>query len=95
MTGAGAGAGAGAQASRTALRIHCKSSSEYLGILVSAGDFGSRGPSGDLEISDLEGRKESEGATKKAIEGATEGRSRRGRLRPWTEIILELVLIFF
>ena len=33
----GAEAGAGAQASKTALRIRCKSSSEYLGTLLAAG----------------------------------------------------------
>ena len=109
-TGAGAGAGAGARASRTVLRIRCKSSSEYLGILVSAGGFGPGGPLGYSEISDLGDREESgralegatEGATEGAIEEATEGttkgategamerRSRRGRPRPRTTIILAL-----
>ena len=81
-----AGAGAGARASRTALRICCKSFSEYLGVLVSAGDS-----SGCLEFSDLGGGEESGGAT----EGATEGRTQRGRLRPQTKIISELELMFF
>ena len=108
-TGTGAGAGAGARASRTVLKIRCKSSSEYLGILVSAGDFGPRGPSGCSEISDSGGGEESggvsegatEGVTERTTEGATEGtterRSRWGRLRPQTEIIseLELELLFF
>ena len=91
--------GTGARASRTALRICCKSSSEYLGILVLAGDFGPRGFLGYSEISDSGGGKESGRATKEAtegaMEGATEGRSRWGHLRPRTEIILELELIFF
>ena len=81
----------GARASKTALRILCKSSSEYLGTLVAMEDFGSGVPSGCLEISDSGGGEESGGAT----EGATKGRSRRGRPRPWTEIILKLELIFF
>ena len=67
-------AGAGAQASRTALRIHCKSSSEYLGTLVAAaGDFSPGGLSGYSEDSDSEGREELGGAT----EGATERCSRQ------------------
>ena len=47
--GAGAGVGmgvgmeAGARASKTALKIPCKSSSEYLGILVAARALGTRG----------------------------------------------------
>ena len=77
--GAGAGAGAGARASRTALRIYCKSSSEYLGTLVvAAGDFGPGGPSGYSEISDPGGGEE----PRRAIEGPTEGRSRQRRPRP-------------
>ena len=79
------GAGVGARASRTALKIYCKSSSEYLGILVAAaGDFSPWGLLGCSENSDLGGRKEPGGAT----EGAIERRSRQGRLRPQTEIIL-------
>ena len=73
-----AGVGEGAWASRTALKILCKSSSEYLGTLVAAGDFGPWVPSGYLETSDSESREEPGGAT----EGATEGHSWRGRLRP-------------
>ena len=50
-TEAGTGAGAetgirvqtGAQASKTALKILCKSSSEYLGILIAAGTLATRG----------------------------------------------------
>ena len=96
MTGAGVGAETGARAFKTALKILCKSSLEYLGILVS--DFGPGGPSGCSKISDSGGGEESggvtEGATEGATEGVMEGRFRRGRLRPRTEIILELKLIF-
>ena len=67
MTGAGAGvgAGAGARLSRTALKIHYKSSLEYLGTLVAAagvlatGGFIPEGPadwSDNLSL-DLEGGK--------------------------------------
>ena len=94
-----------------ALKIHCKLSLEYLGTLVSTGNFGVRGSSGYLEISDSGGGEESgrvtegttegvmEGAIERATEGATKGATEgcfwRGRPRPWTEIILELELIFF
>ena len=81
-----AGAGAGARAFRTALKILCKSSLEYLGTLVAAGDFGPGVPSGYSETSDLGGGEKPGGAT----EGATEERSRRERPRPWIEIILKL-----
>ena len=101
-TGAEAGTGAGTQASRTALKIRYKSFSEYLGIIVAAGGelargFSSKGPTGwsDNSSPDLEGRKESGRATEGAMEGATEGRSRRGCLRFRTEVILGLELIFF
>ena len=90
-----AGAGAGARASRTALKIRCKSFSEYLGVLVSVGDFGLGSPSGCLEFSDSGGEKESRGVTEEVTERITERRSRQGRSRPWTEIISELELIFF
>ena len=74
----------GARASKTALRIYCKPSSEYLGTLVvAAGNFGPGGLLGRSEISDLEVG----GEPKRAIEGATKGRSWRERLRPRTEII--------
>ena len=95
-TGAGArtGAGTGTRASRTVLRIRCKSSSEYLGILLAAagalamGAF-VKGPAGWLDnlSPNSEGGEESRGAT----EGAAEQRSRQGRLRPRIEIILELI----
>ena len=89
-TGAGAGArtGAGAriQTSRTVLKIRCKSSSEYLGILVAAaralamGCFVPKGSAdwSDNLSSDSGGREESGGAT----EGAVDERLRRGRPRP-------------
>ena len=68
--GAGAGAGAEIRACRTALRICCKLSLEWLGTLVAAaGDFAPWGPAGYLENSDSGGRKE--------LGGATEGRSQR------------------
>ena len=94
-TGAGTGAEAGARmgteawASRTALRIRCKSSSEYLRILVVAGGELARGfpPEGQAGWSnnlspDSGGGEESEGAMEKATEGATERRSWRRRPRP-------------
>ena len=82
----GAGAGTGALGSRTALKILCKSSSEYLRILVAAeavatGDFGPEDPAdwSHNSLPDSGGREESEGAmegvTEGATEGATEGRS--------------------
>ena len=97
-TGAGAGAEAGAQASRTVLKIRCKSSSEYLAILVAAAGALARGfaPEGqagwsDNSSPDSGGEKESGGAIEGAAEEATEGRSRRGRPWPQTEIILALI----
>ena len=77
-----------------ALRIRCKSSLEYFGILVLAGNFG-----GGLEISESGGGEESggaiEGATKGTTEGATEGamekRFRWGHPQPRIEIISELI----
>ena len=92
--GAGAGAGTRVQASKTALRIHCKSFSEYLGILVAAAealarDFVPEGLAGwsDNLSPDSKGEEES----KRAIEGAAERHSRRGRPRPQTEVILDLI----
>ena len=100
-TGVGAGTRAGTQASRTALKICCKSSSEYLGILVAARGELARGfpPEGLASWSDnlspnSGGGEESEEATKGAMEGATEGRYRRGCPRPRIEVILSLKLIF-
>ena len=101
-TRAGAGAearakvGAEAQASRTALKIHYKSFSEYLGTLVvvawvsTMGDFISKGPMGYLNnlSPNLGGGKKSERATKRVIEGAMEGCSRQRRPWPQTEVIL-------
>ena len=96
--GTGAGAESGALGSKTALRIFCKSSLEYLRILVAArvlamGSFGPEGLAGWLDnlSPDLGDREESRGATKGATEGVTEGRLRRGRPRPWTKVILELI----
>ena len=74
MTGAGAGVGAetGARASRTALRICCKSSLESLETLIIAVEnFGLRGLSGYLEISDSGGGEKPE----ETIEEATKRRS--------------------
>ena len=97
-TGARAGIGAraetGPRASRTALKILCKSSSEYLGTIVSTGALATRGfaPKGsagwlDNSSPDLGVRKESGGAT----DGAAEECLRRGRKRPQTEVIFELI----
>ena len=90
----GAGAGTGALASRTALRILYKSSSEYLRTLGESGalameGFGFEGPAcwSDNSSPDSGSGDKSGGAT----EGVTEGYSRRGRPRPWTEVILELI----
>ena len=78
------GVGAGTRASRTVLKIRCKSSSEYLGILLAA--TGALATGGFVESPvgwsgnsspDSRGGKESEGAT----EGATEECLRRGRPR--------------
>ena len=81
-----AGARAGVQASRMALKIRCKSFSEYLGILVAeAEDFGLKDPMSYLE-NFVSGDGEKSG-------GATERRSWRRQLRPRTEVTL--VLIFF
>ena len=96
-TRAGAGAEAGAQASRTALKIRCKSSSEYFAILVAAAGALARGFAlksqanwSDNLSPDLGDGEESRGAMEGAVEGVTEGHSRRGRLRPRTEVILAL-----
>ena len=82
------------QASRTVLRIRCKSSSEYLGILLAAaGPLATesfvKGPAGwsDNSLPDSGGGKESRGAT----EGAAKERSRWRRPQPRTEVILELI----
>ena len=57
-----------------ALKIYCKSFSEYLGTLVVAvGDFGPGGLLSCLENSDLGGGEEPGGATEE--KGATERRS--------------------
>ena len=85
--------------SRTSLRIFCKSFSEYLGILVAAtgasamGGFAPEGSAGlsDNSLPDSGGGEESGGATERAKEGVTEGRSRRGRPQPRTEVILKLI----
>ena len=103
MTKAEAGVAAAAWASRMALKILCKSFSEYLETLVVAigasaiGGFIPKGPAGwsDYLSPDLEGGKESErvtkGMTEGEMEGGTEGRSWRRRPRPRTEIISELI----
>ena len=81
--------GAGARAYKTALKIYCKSSLEYLGTLVVAGGELARGfdPKGlagwsDNLLPDLGGGEESGEAMEGVTEGATEGRSWRERLRP-------------
>ena len=98
--GAGARArmGMGARTSRTALKIRCKSSSEYLGTLVAAEgelarSFAPEGPAGwsDNLSPDLGSGEESKRAIEGATEGATEGRFRRRRLLPQTEVILALI----
>ena len=90
--GAKTGVEAGAQVSRIVLKILCKSSSEYLGILVAASgatameDFifeGSANCSVNL-LSNSESGKESGGVT----EGATERYSQREYSRSRTEVIL-------
>ena len=81
----------GAQASRTVLKIRCKSSSVYLGTggaaagITATGKFTPGGPAGWLNNSspDSGGGKESG--------RATEGRSLRRQLRPRTEVILKLI----
>ena len=77
-TGTGAGVGIGAPAFRTALRILCKSSSEYLRTLVAiralvTRGFGPEGLAGwsDNSSPNSGGGEESEGATKGATKGAT------------------------
>ena len=85
----GAGTRAKAWASKTALKICCKSFSKYLRTLVAvAGDFSPKGLLGYLKISDLEGGKKPERVTEGAIEGVTEGHSRQKQSRPRIEIIL-------
>ena len=82
--------GARALTSRTALKIRCKSSLEYLGILVAVegasitGVFVSKSPIGCLDnlSPDSRGKEESRGATEGAIEGATERCSRWECPRP-------------
>ena len=78
-----AGTEAEAQASRTALKIYCKSFLECFGTLVTAArDFGPRSLSGCSENFDLEDREEPEGVTEGIKEEVTEGHSRQGRPRP-------------
>ena len=98
-TGAGVRAGigveVGARASKKALKILYKSSSEYLGILVGAtratvmGSFVFEGPAGWLSnlSPNLEGREE----LGKAIKGAIEICFWRRHLRPRTQVIFELI----
>ena len=88
----GAGVRAGARASKTALRIQCKLSSEYLETGVAAAknvDLG--GLLGCFKKFNLGSREKSGGAIEK--EGVMEKRSWRGQLRPYIEVIL--ALIFF
>ena len=73
------------QASKTALRICYKSSSEYLEILVVvAGDFGLGSLLGCLEIFDLGSGED----PRRATEGVTEEHSCWEQPQSWTEIIL-------
>ena len=77
------GVGAGAQASRTALKIFCKSFLEYLGILLAVTrasakrSFVLEGLTGwsDHLLSNLGGGEKSKGATKRAAKRAIERRS--------------------
>ena len=90
MTGAGARAGTRIRASRTTLRIFCKSFLKYLGTLVAAAeDSGPGGLLGCSENSDLRGREELGEVTGKG--GVTKRYSRRRQPRPYTEVILALV----
>ena len=71
----GARARVRAQASKTALRIRCKSSLEYLGTLVVVVEDFSLGDLLDCsKISDLGGGEGPKGATEEATERVTEGR---------------------
>ena len=98
-TGAGAGGetGAGVRAlvSRTALKTLCKSSTEYLGILVvvirviAMGGFFFESPAGWSD--NLSSNSEGEKKLGKVTEGVTEGRSQWGCPRPQTDVILELI----
>ena len=92
----GAEAETGARAFKTALKILCKSSLEYLGILVAVigvsaiGGFILESPADYLDnlSPNSGGGKKSGRATEGATEGASERRSQRGRLRSWNEVIL-------
>ena len=93
-----AGTGVGTWASRTALKICCKLSSEYLRTLVATGEalarsFTPEGLAGWLDnlSPDLGGRKKLRRAIERATKGVAEGRSRQGRPRLWTKVILELI----
>ena len=96
MTGAGVGVDIGVQASKTALRIFCKLSLEYLEILVAeigtlaTGDFIFEGPVNwsDNLSTNLGGKEESERTIEKATEEEIERSSRQERLWPQIEIIL-------
>ena len=83
VAGARTGAGARVRASKTILRIRCKSFLVYLGTSIIAIVSGI--PAGYLENSDSGDREESRRATKR--------HSRRGQPRSHTEVIL--ALIFF
>ena len=79
-----AGVRAGAWASKTVLKIYCKSGLEYLGIsVVAARNFGLGNLVKYLENSNLGDRKESR--------GVMERRSWQGQLRFYTEVILVLI----
>ena len=91
------GAGTGARASRTALRILYKLSSEYLGTLLAAGGelargFPPKGPASWLDdlLPDSRGGEESGEAMEGVTEGVTEECSRWGRPQPRTKVILTL-----
>ena len=81
----------GAQASRIVLKICCKSFLVYLEIegvvlgITTMEKYAPRGPAGRLNNSSphLGDKKESERVTKR--------RFLRRQLRPWTEVILELI----
>ena len=92
----GRGVGVRTQAFKTVLKIFCKSSSEYLRILVAVlrvtvmGDLISKGLVECLINfpPDLRDGKESGGATKRVTERAMEGHFWQRGLRPRTKVIL-------
>ena len=99
VAGAGVSAGAGAEvriwASRTVLRIRCKLSLKYMGILVAVTwtigieSFALEHPTDCLEDSDSGRKKESRRSTEKRVI-----KKRFWQRRPWPRIKVIWVLIF-